>query len=395
MQMFKLDGQIMNSDGIVQKAFSYTMISSWLQLLHPNRSAEQVAKYDELVKLASYALYDYGSGTAIFNSGRVMSMEDSIKIIETLFGRKIGELRVKVDPLHTTVIFVCLLGLRSHQSLLGAVNMFRKHKLVGPFFIDLVDNPKLLSLDGRDVDIVKTLNTFLFQGCRIVDQTPCVPTLVTPYGSSTLWFQGTTEDDVRPFVPVGKFNIQQLVLAAEAGRKDIFRNRFNVKDVAPCEGASIYNGMLTVTKMYNKRQGPIDQKPTRGDLILVLKELFQDGKGGISDPTLLITMVLIMFSYLAKRVSWAEPIRDSTDPNGGGRVTFEEKIRLELELLGFDVNGIIDTSSDAFKVFSYGNPVTTMADFIKVFGVDTWNELVEPLSTDEKSLVFVKNKLEL
>jgi hypothetical protein len=174
-ERFELDGRLLDSAPVLQTAFVYTVMSAWLQLM----VNDPTNKRDTLLRHVYAALYDYSSGTAVFESGRIMTERDAHDIVKLLFEHASPQ-GVVIDPVQLTVIFTCLLSLKQHQKLAGAVDLFRRHPIVGPFMIEALDNVKLLHLKNRDAEIRTMLNRFLFKGCHIVECAD-VPTLGMKY----------------------------------------------------------------------------------------------------------------------------------------------------------------------------------------------------------------------
>lgn len=194
-------------------------------------------------------------------------------------------------------------------------------------------------------------------------------------------------------ISLGSFDTQEnsfpeIVNLVTEARKQKFKNEFHTVDFAPCQGSSIYNGQLCVVKFFNAVQGDIDLLPKRSDLVNILKALFAIGKGGIAEPTLLESMVILMYAYLLTRQKWLAkglPIRNSAVDE----VKFEDKLFLELQLMSIDTSGVIDMSDAKFQKFPFGPSVITKGDFVAAFGEAVWLELTKPLSDEELAQVFV------
>jgi hypothetical protein len=290
------------------------------------------------------------------------------------------------DPVQMTVLLGALVCLKSHQALAGAVTLFSRNKTWGSHFSLLLKDPLLLS----NAEIVTTLNHVLFSGCAILDDVPDVPTFVTPYGPSVIYFQHPSGAGKNcRFVRDGAYTLPGLIDALANGRKEVFRREFRVRDVAPCDGASISNAAMCVYHFYNALPGDLGLCPTRADIISVLRSLFKIGKGSIHDPMLLKSVVIAMTSYLQVRSTWKLPIINS----GQERVTHAQKMLLELELLGISIpKNDFDTvyvNQRTFPTFHKGKmPVTTSQMAQEIVGRAVWDVLTLPLTHDELAQVF-------
>lgn len=389
-ETFQLDGRPMKTDRIVQTAFSYTICTTWLQLLHPNASVEQKTRHATLIKMIMSSLFDYSTGTSKYMSGRIMSLENVMSVLGELFQRDPRTLEVPIDCMQLSIIFACLIGLQRHESLSNAVSLFRRHKGFGQFFTDLIDNPLLLSMKGRDIEFVTILNNFQFNGCCIVERENSVPQLATPYGASCFVFQAK-EGNIEPFALGSWETLAQAVSALDAGRKEIFRKIFHTTDVAPCAGSSSYSGVQCVINFYNALSADqLPKAPTRGAMLAILKKLFEDGRGGISEPFLIESIVLLMGSYLEVRSRWTEPISNTNTL--AGRMSFESKVLLEFEALGIGTEGpFVLTTEVCAKLFPNGSRYTQEM-FVKSFGQDLWVALSAPLTKEELDQVFIDNR---
>lgn len=375
-----------NHKEILQKATLFTTMTSWLALMHPLATAEQTSRLAQLVMLVMRSLYDYTStGTAVFNSGRIMSQQDAQEITSVLFGPR-APLEV-FDPVQMSVLFGALVCLKSHQALAGAVTLFTRNRTWGPHFALLLKDPHLLS----SAEIIATLNSVLFSGCAILDDVPDTPTFVTPYGPSVIYFQSSSLlDKSCCFVRHdGTYTLDGLITALSNGRKEIFRRECHVLDVAPCEGASISNAAMCVYHFYNSLPGDLGLVPKREHVISVLRSLFKIGKGSIHDPMLLKSVVIAMTSYLQVRSTWKLPIINS----GQERVTHEQKVWLELELLGIPIPkskfGTIRVERRTFPTFHKDKvPVTTAHMVQDIISRQVWDTLTLPLTPEELSQVF-------
>jgi hypothetical protein len=222
--------------------------------------------------------------------------------------------------------------------------------------------------------------------------------------------------------------VQKFIDAAEASRKRIFKEVYlaneyvnfvvkskttneNLFRYAPCPGSKHYNAAMIVCHMFNAREGEIALLPTRQDMITALGRqcftawiknllcflgmLFKDGRGGISDPTLLPTMILLMFSYLGVRANWQGPISNSGSL--AGRMSFADKLKLELNMLCPEqVQQDKIVVDDDFPQFHPNvAPRTTEEDFVRVFGQRTFDELTVPLTDQELAEVFVMKQFTL
>jgi hypothetical protein len=393
MDTFQIDGRSMSTDGLMQTAFVYSTISKWLQLMSPNCTVHQTKKYMDLILLVSTGIYDYATGTAVYESARIMDLAQIQAIIQVMHNQTPDQIGVTIDQVQMTVLFTCLSGIRGHQALKGSVQMFRGNTDIGAFFADLIDNPILLQMAGRDQDLIQILNKFLFIGCNI-DTSIQVRRSTTPYGASCLVFQDE-DGSMDPFIDPGTYTFDDLVLAANRGRQAMFQTKFSTIDVAPCAGSTSYHGIRSITQFYNTGTHAI---PTtvigwRQDLVSILSVLFDDGRGGIAAPGLVQSMVLIMGDYFKTRQSWIVSGKTITDSGSlVGRQTFEMKVRMELRQLGFDTTGPITITDTTFDQMFAGSSCYFVQDFVADYPAIDWLALTGDLTATELTQVFVDNR---